>query len=118
MIIELPNPEEHIKSIIKDLDSWKVIKERGWHKHIPLGVLFYGLTLFVLSFTFEGVPLLIDLFISNFVYFIGVKVFEAIQSRDRIMEAPERFESEKDAIMSVPLFVLIIVVLKMLKVFR
>ena len=117
-MIELPNPEEHIKSIIKDLDSYDVIKQRGWLKHIPLGVLFYTITLFILTFTFSGVPLLVDLFISNFVYFIGVKVFEALQTKGRIIEAPERFESEKDAIMSIPLFVLIILVLKLLKVFR
>jgi hypothetical protein len=32
-----PNLEimKHFRSIFLDLNSWKVIKERNWHKYIP-----------------------------------------------------------------------------------
>jgi hypothetical protein len=45
-------------------------------------------------------------------------MFEAGQQGSRLIGEPEKFESNKDAIVSTPTFLLIILVLKLIKVIK
>jgi hypothetical protein len=44
--------------------------------------------------------------------------FEWLQKGSRFIDEPERFESNKDAIVSTPTFLLIILVLKLTKIIK
>lgn len=107
-----------IKSISSDLSSFKTIKARNWHKHIPLGILAYLATYFVLSYTFDGVPMIAQQFITTFLVFIGCTAFEFAQQGSRVIDEKERFESNKDAIVSVPTLLIIILILKIIRIIK
>jgi len=105
-------------SISNDLNSKQTIKERGWFKHIPLGFLAYGLTYFVLSFTFDGVPIFIQQLITTFLVYVGCILFEWAQQGSRFIDELERFESNKDAIVGVPPFIILILILKITRIIK
>ena len=117
---KFPNLEvmKHFKSISIDLNSLEMIKQRNWHKHIPLGVLAYIATYIVISLIPGSVSSFPKHFITTFLVFVGCMAFEWMQKGGRFIEEPERFESNKDAIVSTPTFLLIILVLKLTRVIK
>ena len=56
--------------------------------------------------------------ITTFLVFVGCMTFEWLQKGSRFIDEPERFESNKDAIVSTPTFLLIILVLKLTKIIK
>ena len=117
---KFPNLEvmKHFKSISIDLNSLEMIKQRNWHKHIPLGVLAYIATYIVISLIPGSVSSFPKHFITTFLVFVGCITFEWMQKGKRFIGEPERFESNKDAIVSTPTFLLIILVLKLTRVIK
>ena len=108
----------HFKSISIDLDSLEVIKQRNWHKHIPLGILAYIATYIVISLIPGSVSSFPKHVITTFLVFVGCMTFEWIQKGSRVIDESERFESNKDAIVSTPTLLLVILVLKLIKVIK
>jgi hypothetical protein len=119
-MIEFPDLEimKHFRSISLDLNSWKVIKERNWHKHIPLGIVAYILVYIVISIIPGSLPFLGKHFIATFLTFWGCLAFEWFQQWGTFVYERERFESNKDAIVSTPTFFLIILVLKLTRIIK
>jgi hypothetical protein len=117
---KFPNLEvmKHFKSISIDLNSLEVIKQRNWHKHIPLGVLAYIATYIVISLIPGSVSSFPKHVITTFLVFVGCMTFEWMQKGSRVIDEAERFESNKDAIVSTPTFLLIILVLKLTRVIK
>lgn len=120
MKFNFPNLEimKHFKSISLDLNSLEVIKQRNWHKHIPIGIGLYILVYIIISVIPGGLSFFPKHIITTFLVFWGCKKFEAGQQGSRLIGEPERFESNKDAIVSTPTFLLIILVLKLIKVIK
>ena len=120
MKFKFPNLEimKHFKSISLDLNSFEVIKARNWHKHIPIGVVAYIATYIVISLLPGSLPFLAKHFVISFLVFYGCKLFEGGQQGNRFIEEPERFESNKDAIVSTPTFLLIILILKLTRIIK
>ena len=118
MKFDFPNLEvmKHFKSISLDLNSFEVIKARNWHKHIPIGIALYILVYILISVIPGGLYFFPKHIITTFLVFWGCKVFEWCQQGDRLIDEPERFESNKDAIVSTPTILIIIVILKLLKI--
>jgi hypothetical protein len=108
----------HFKSISIDLDSLEVIKQRNWHKHIPLGVLAYLATYIVISLIPGSISSFPKHVITTFLVFVGCMTFEWGQKGGRFIGESERFESNKDAIVSTLTFLLIILVLKLTRVIK
>ena len=115
-----PNLEimKHFRSISIDLNSLEVIKQRNWHKHIPLGVLAYLATYIVVSLIPGSISFFPKHVITTFLVFVGCMTFEWMQKGKRFIGEPERFESNKDAIVSTPTLLIIIVILKLLKTIK
>jgi hypothetical protein len=115
---KFPNLEvmKHFKSISIDLNSFEVIKARNWHKHIPIGIAAYILVYVIISVIPGSLPFLAKHFVISFLVFFGCKLFEGGQQGNRFIEEPEKFESNKDAIVSTPTILIIIVILKLLKI--
>jgi hypothetical protein len=120
MTFDFPNLEimKHFKSISLDLNSLEVIKARNWHKHIPIGVAAYIATYIVISLLPGSLPFLAKHFVISFLVFWGCKVFEWGQQGNRFIGEPERFESNKDAIVSTPTLLLIILILKLTRIIK
>ena len=120
MKFDFPNLEimKHFKSISLDLNSFEVIKTRNWHKHIPIGIGLYILVYIIISVIPGSLPFLIKHVITTFLVFFGCSLFEGGQQGSRFVGKSERFESNKDAIVSTPTFLLIILVLKLIKVIK
>lgn len=117
---KFPNLEvmKHFKSISLDLNSLEVIKQRKWHKHIPLGILAYIATYIVISLIPGSISSFPKHVITTFLVFVGCMTFEWGQKGKRFIGESERFESNKDAIVSTPTLLLIILVLKLIKVIK
>ena len=120
MKFNFPNLEimKHFKSISLDLNSFEVIKQRNWHKHIPIGIGLYILVYIIISVMPGGLSFFPKHIITTFLVFWGCKMFEGGQQENRFIEEPEKFESNKDAIVSTPTFLLIILLLKLIKVIK
>ncbi len=118
MKFDFPNLEimKHFKSISIDLNSLEVVKARNWHKHIPIGIALYILVYIVISLIPGSISFFPKHIITTLLVFFGCMLFEAGQQRDRFIDEPERFESNKDAIVSTPTILIIIVILKLLKI--
>jgi hypothetical protein len=118
MKFDFPNLEimKHFKSISIDLNSFEVIKARNWHKHIPIGMGLYILIYIVVSLLPGGLSSIPKHVITTFLVFFGCSLFEGGQQENRFIEEPEKFESNKDAIVSTPTILIIIVILKLLKI--
>ncbi len=119
-MIKFPNLEvmKHFKSISLDLNSFEVIKARNWHKHIPIGIALYILVYILISVIPGSIPSFPKHIITTFLVFFGCMLFEAGQQDSRLIGEPERFESNKDAIVSTPTILIIIVILKLLKIIK
>jgi hypothetical protein len=120
MTFDFPNLEimKHFKSISLDLNSLKVIKARNWHKHIPIGIALYILMYIIIS-VIPGEPSIFPKhIITTFLVFWGCKVFEKGQQGNRFIGEPEKFESNKDAIVSTPTLLLIILILKLTRIIK
>jgi hypothetical protein len=115
-----PNLEimKHFKSISIDLNSLEVVKARNWHKHIPIGIALYVLVYVIISVIPGELSIFPKQFITTFLVFFGCKVFEWGQQGSRLIGEPERFESNKDAIVSTPTFLLIILILKITRIIK
>jgi hypothetical protein len=109
---------KHFKSISLDLNSLQVVIARNWHKHIPIGIAAYIATYIVISLIPGSLPFLAKHFVISFLVFIGCKLFEGDQQGNRFIEEPERFESNKDAIVSTPTLLLIILILKLTRIIK
>ena len=109
---------KHFKSISIDLNSFEVVKARNWHKHIPIGIALYILVYIIIS-VIPGEPSIFPKhFITTFLVFFGCKVFEKGQQGKRFIGEPEKFESNKDAIVSTPTLLLIILILKLTRIIK
>ena len=119
-MIQFPDLEimKHFRSISLDLNSWKVIKERNWHKHVPIGTAAYVLVYIIISLIPGSLPFLGKHFIATFITFCGCLVWEGGQQWGRFIKEPERFESNKDAIVSTPTFLLVILILKLTRIIK
>jgi hypothetical protein len=119
-MIKFPNLEvmKHFKSISLDLSSFEVIKARNWHKHIPIGVALYILVYIIISVIPGSISFFPKHIITTFLVFWGCKVFEKGQQGKRFIGEPEKFESNKDAIVSTPTILITIVILKLLKIIK
>ena len=117
---KFPNLEvmKHFKSISIDLNSFEVIKARNWHKHIPIGIAAYILVYVIISVIPGSLPFLAKHFVISFLVFFGCKLFEGGQQGNRFIEEPEKFESNKDAIVSTPTLLLIILILKLTRIIK
>jgi hypothetical protein len=117
---KFPNLEvmKHFKSISLDLNILEVVKARNWHKHIPIGIAAYILVYVIISVIPGSLPFLAKHFVVSFLVFIGCKLFEGGQQGKRFIKEPERFESNKDAIVSTPTLLLIILILKLTRVIK
>jgi hypothetical protein len=117
---DFPNLEvmKHFKSISLDLNSLEVVKARNWHKHIPIGIALYILVYIIVSVIPGSISSFPKHFITTFLVFFGCKLFEAGQQGNRFIGEPERFESNKDAIVSTPTFLLIILILKLTRIIK
>jgi hypothetical protein len=109
---------KHFRSISIDLDNLEVIKQRGWYKHIPLGILAYIATYIVISLIPGSISSFPKHVITTFLVFVGCIIFEWLQKGKRFIGEPERFESNKDAIVSTPTLLATIVILKLLKTIK
>ena len=109
---------KHFRSISLDLNSLEVVKARNWHKHIPIGVGLYILVYILVSLIPGSISSFPKHIITTFLVFFGCMLFEAGQQRGRFIDAPEKFESNKDAIVSTPTFLLIILVLKLTRIIK
>jgi hypothetical protein len=120
MKFDFPNLEvmKHFKSISLDLNSFEVIKARNWHKHIPIGIALYILVYIIISLIPGSISFFPKHIITTFLVFWGCKMFEWGQQGSRLIGEPERFESNKDAIVSTPTFLLIILVLKLTRIIK
>lgn len=120
MKFNFPNLEimKHFKSISLDLNNLEVIKQRNWHKHIPIGVGLYVLVYIIISVMPGGLSFFPKHIITTFLVFVGCMTFEWGQKGKRFIDESERFESNKDAIVSTPTFLLIILLLKLIKVIK
>jgi len=120
MKFNFPNLEimKHFKSISLDLNSLEVIKQRGYHKHIPIGIAAYITTYIVISLIPGDLSFLPKNLITTFLVFVGCMTFEWGQKGKRFIDESERFESNKDAIVSTPTFLLIILILKLTKIIK
>jgi hypothetical protein len=118
MKFDFPNLKimKHFKSISIDLNSFEVIKARNWHKHIPIGIGLYILVYIIVSLLPGGLSSIPKHVITTFLVFFGCSLFEGGQQENRFIEEPEKFESNKDAIVSTPTILIIIVILKLLKI--
>jgi hypothetical protein len=118
MKFDFPNLEimKHFKSISIDLNSLEVVKARNWHKHIPIGITLYILVYIIVSLLPGGLSSIPKHVITTFLVFFGCSLFEIGQQGSRLIDAPEKFESNKDAIVSTPTILIIIVILKLLKI--
>jgi hypothetical protein len=116
----LPNLEimKHFKSISLDLNSLKVIKQRRWHLHIPIGIVAYIATYIVISLIPGNISFLPKNFITTFIVFFVCTLFEWAQQKGRLIKNSEKFESNKDAIVSTPTLLLIILVLKLTRIIK
>lgn len=119
-MIQFPDLEimKHFRSISLDLNSWKVIIARKWYKHVPIGTAAYVLVYIIISLIPGSLPFLGKHFITTFITFCGCLVWEGGQQWGRFIKEPERFESNKDAIVSTPTFLLVILILKLTKVIK
>ena len=95
-----------------------MIKQRNWHKHIPIGIGLYILVYIIISVIPGSISFFPKHVITTFLVFVGCMAFEWVQKGGRFIEEPERFESNKDAIVSTPTFLLIILVLKLTRVIK
>jgi hypothetical protein len=120
MTFDFPNLEimKHFKSISIDLNSLEVVKARNWHKHIPIGIALYILVYIIVSLLPGGLSSIPKHVITTFLVFFGCSLFEISQQGSRLIDAPERFESNKDAIVSTPTFLLIILILKLTRIIK
>jgi hypothetical protein len=120
MKFDFPNLEimKHFKSISIDLNSLEVVKARNWHKHIPIGIALYILIYIIVSLLPGGLSFIPKNIITTFLVFFLCSLFEGGQQGSRFIEEPEKFESNKDAIVSTPTFLLIILVLKLTRIIK
>jgi len=104
---------KYLTSIFKDLSSWQTIVLNKWHLHAPIALLIGCGLMYVLNYTFEGVPVWFKLFTPSFLGLGGLWLFELYQQGSRIIKQNERFESNKDLIVG-EFFLIIGVVLTFL----
>jgi len=102
----------HINSIVSDFRiKGQVIKNR-WHLHIPIGIASWILVYYLSTFVFRNEePFWFQLFVVSFFHFAGCLGWEACQQGKRIIGSKERFESNKDALISTPIIQLLTLVL-------
>lgn len=120
MKFDFPNLEvmKHFKSISLDLNSLEVIKARNWHKHVPIGIALYILVYIIISIIPGSISFFPKHIITTLLVFFGCMLFEAGQQRNRFIDAPEKFESNKDVIVSTPPLLLIILLLKLTRILK
>lgn len=102
----------HINSIVSDFRTkGQVIKNR-WHLHIPIGIASWILVYYLSKFVFKNEEAMwFQLFVVSFLHFAGCLGWEARQQGKRIIGSKERFESNKDALISSPIIQLLIIIL-------
>ena len=106
----------YVEEIFKQIFTKESLLKNRWHLHIPIGILIYG-TIFLLITILpnNGLNQATIHLLSTILCFIGVSIFEFSQQGGRIIEQKERIESNKDALVSVPTILLIIIVLGLIK---
>lgn len=86
-------------SFFNDFKSWSKIIYNGWpQRHMPIG---YGLgigILFLLNHFFVGLNDATKFMFASGATFIGCQLYEWGQQSGRIIEAKEKFESDKDVL--------------------
>ena len=102
----------HIRSIISDFKIKGQVIKNKWHLHIPIGDASWLLVYYLSTFVFKnGEAIWFQLFTVSFIQF-GICIgFEMFQQGKRIIGSKERFESNKDALISSPVIQLIVIIL-------
>lgn len=103
----------YFNQISLDLNSKEIIIKNNWHKHIPIGIVL-NIVIYLLIYFIpnNGITHLTIFTLSTILTFMCCFVFELFQQRGRIIDKKERIESNKDLLVSVPLILVIILILK------
>ena len=102
----------HIRSIISDFKIKGQVIKNKWHLHIPIGDASWLLVYYLSTFVFKnGEAIWFQLFTVSILHFVGCITWEARQQGKRFIGSKERFESNKDALISTPIIQLLTLVL-------
>lgn len=106
----------YFNQISLDLNSKEIIIKNNWHKHIPIGiVLNLVIYLIILLLPNNGLNYLTIFLLSSILTFMVCFLFEILQQGKRIIKEKERIESNKDLLVSVPVIITIILIIKIFK---